>query len=46
MTRRVILGRFLDLGQCQASAGNSVRDQPEPVSTINRNSVNDQVTPE
>jgi hypothetical protein len=46
MSRRVILGRFLDPGQCQASAANCVKDQPEPVSTINRNSVNDQVTPE
>jgi hypothetical protein len=32
-------------GRCQASAGATVKDQPEPVSTISRNSVKDQVTP-
>ena len=31
---------------CQASAGATVKDQPESVSWINRNSVKDQVTPE
>ena len=30
---------------CQASAGATVNDQPDPVSRINRNSVKDQVTP-
>jgi hypothetical protein len=33
-------------GRCQASAGATVKDQPEPVSTISRNSVKHQVTPE
>src|SRR5512132_4071453 len=33
-------------GRCQASAGATVKDQPEPMSWISRNSVKDQVTPE
>src|SRR5256885_13276543 len=33
-------------GMCQASAGATVKDQPESVSWINRNSVKDQVTPD
>ncbi len=33
-------------GRCQASAGATVKDQPEPVSRISRNSVKHQVTPE
>jgi hypothetical protein len=35
-----------EMRRCQASAGATVKDQPEPVSRINRNSVNHQVTPE
>src|SRR5438128_1109000 len=35
-----------EMGMCQASAGATVKHQPESVSRINRNSVKDQVTPE
>src|ERR1043166_3737653 len=43
--RRTVLGSP-EVGRGQASAGATVKDQPESVSTINRNSVKDQVTPD
>jgi len=39
-------GHRLETERCQASAGATVKDQPDPVSRISRSSVKDQVTPE